>query len=56
MADTVGAGDAFLAALLAALLGGAGPAAALDRANRLGAFVAGHRGATPPYGLADVFG
>ena len=56
VADTVGAGDAFLAALLAALLGGAGPAAALDRANRLGAFVAGHRGATPPYGLADVFG
>jgi fructokinase len=48
--DTVGAGDAFLAALLAALLlRRAAPRRALADACRLGEFVAASDGATPPY-------
>lgn len=48
--DTIGAGDAFLAAFLAAHLGrGETPRAALAAACRLGEFIAGREGATPPY-------
>jgi fructokinase len=48
--DTVGAGDAFLAALLAGLLSRhEKPAAALAAACRMGEFVAGCDGATPAY-------
>jgi len=47
--DTVGAGDAFVAALLAGWLEGRAPAETLERANRLGAYVAGRRGAMPEY-------
>ncbi|MBL9215041.1 MAG: carbohydrate kinase [Opitutaceae bacterium] len=48
--DTVGAGDAFLAGLLAGrLLHREPPAKALARACRLGEFVAARDGATPPY-------
>ncbi len=48
--DTVGAGDAFTAGLLAGLLlHREAPAAALARACRLGEFVASHDGATPAY-------
>jgi sugar/nucleoside kinase (ribokinase family) len=47
--DTVGAGDAFLAALVAGWLEGRAPQAALERANRLGAYVAAQRGAMPAY-------
>lgn len=47
--DTVGAGDSFLATLLDALLSGAAPAAALERACRVGAFVATQQGATPAH-------
>lgn len=48
--DTVGAGDAFLAALLAAVLKrNESPASALKSACRLGEFVASRDGATPPY-------
>ncbi len=50
--DTVGAGDAFLGALLAALLRhGATPAQALARACRVAEFVAARDGATPPYAI-----
>ncbi|MEO7599455.1 MAG: PfkB family carbohydrate kinase, partial [Opitutus sp.] len=49
--DTVGSGDAFLGALLGALLNSASPATALSRACRLGEFVASQDGATPEYGL-----
>lgn len=50
--DTVGAGDAFLAALLAAIVIKSKPApAALASACRLGEFVASHDGATPSYSL-----
>ncbi|MEM6784392.1 MAG: carbohydrate kinase [Bacteroidota bacterium] len=53
--DTVGAGDSFLAMLLRGLLAGDDAPLALDRANRLGAFVAGQPGATPAYSYADLF-
>jgi fructokinase len=46
--DTVGAGDAFLAVLLAGLLGGADAGALLQHANLIGAYVATQRGAVPP--------
>jgi fructokinase len=46
--DTVGAGDAFLAALLSGLLLGHSPADVLPYANAVGAFVATQSGATPP--------
>lgn len=47
--DTVGAGDAFLAALLAGMLEGRTGAGLLAFANRLGAYVATHSGAGPTY-------
>jgi fructokinase len=47
--DTVGAGDAFLATLLAGILEGWPPRTVLARANRLGAYLAGCLGATPDY-------
>ena len=48
--DTVGSGDAFLAAFLAGILTrGKTPSAALALACRMGEFVAGCDGATPPY-------
>jgi fructokinase len=54
--DTIGAGDSFLAALLAALLGRrAAPDIALATACRVGEFVASCDGATPPY-ATDVRG
>jgi len=49
VADTVGAGDAFLSAFLSGLLDGRDGAPLLDLANRLGAYVASHDGAFPPY-------
>jgi len=47
VADTVGAGDAFTAALVHHFLRGAGLAAMNEAANRVGAWVASHAGATP---------
>lgn len=52
--DTVGAGDAFLAALLTGLLDGEDGPTLLEYANRLGAFVASRSGALPSY-PADAF-
>ncbi|MDB6169825.1 MAG: kdgK 2 [Verrucomicrobia bacterium] len=49
VADTVGSGDAFLAAFLAGQLQGLDPAAALGCACRLGEWVASQAGATPDY-------
>jgi fructokinase len=50
--DTVGAGDAFTAGLLAGLLRyQESPGRALERACRLGEFVASADGATPDYRL-----
>lgn len=48
VADTVGAGDAFLAALVAGLFAGYTDGRLLEAANRLGAHVAAQPGATPP--------
>lgn len=51
--DSVGAGDAFLAALVCSLfLYNEPPERALERACALGAYVAGCRGATPEHGDA----
>lgn len=47
--DTIGAGDSFLAMLIAELLHGQTPPVAMDRAARLAAYVASHPGATPHY-------
>lgn len=55
VADTIGAGDAFLAALVAAWLAGAAAPLALAQACRLGEYVASQRGATPPH-RADARG
>lgn len=52
--DTVGAGDAFLAALLSGLLAGRAPEATLELANRFGAFVATQLGPTPDYDVAKL--
>lgn len=49
VADTVGSGDAFLAALVAGLHAGWTPAEALAGACRLGEWVASQPGATPAY-------
>jgi fructokinase len=45
--DSVGAGDAFAATLAVELVRATRPGAALERANRYAAFVAGQRGAMP---------
>lgn len=45
--DTVGAGDAFMAGLMVGLTRGTDPREVLERACRLGAYVASHDGATP---------
>ena len=54
VSDTVGAGDAFLAALVAGLLRSPkDPEPILANASRLGGFVASRKGATPDYTLPD---
>ena len=47
VADTIGAGDAFLAGAVSGILTGKADAEILAFANRLGAFVASRHGATP---------
>jgi fructokinase len=47
--DTIGSGDAFLATFLVGHLRGEATAVTLERACRVGAYVATQRGATPPY-------
>lgn len=54
--DTVGAGDAFLAAFLAGVLTGRSDEHALDLACRLGAYVATQPGAVPGYEAASLDG
>ncbi|UOQ52265.1 carbohydrate kinase family protein [Hymenobacter cellulosivorans] len=52
--DTIGSGDAFLAALLSGWLAGQEPQELLRFACATGALVAMHRGATPSFTAADV--
>jgi fructokinase len=56
VSDTVGAGDAFGAALVSALHEGAGLRDAGDRACALGALVASKRGAVPDYAIEELEG
>jgi fructokinase len=52
--DTIGSGDAFLAALLYKIHNGTPAAEALEFANGLGAFIASCEGACPSYEIAAV--
>ncbi|GGF22655.1 fructokinase [Hymenobacter cavernae] len=52
--DTIGSGDAFLAALLTGWQAGLSPTECLHRACATGALVATHQGATPIISEADV--
>lgn len=54
VADAVGAGDAFAAGLLHAILDGRTPADALAFANRLGALVASRPGALPAWTADEI--
>ncbi|RFM26772.1 carbohydrate kinase family protein [Deminuibacter soli] len=54
IADTVGCGDAFLAALLCKQLEGATVADSLAFANQLAAFIGTQQGACPDYHPADI--
>jgi fructokinase len=53
--DTVGSGDAFLAGLIAKLLGNASPVEALEFASGLGAFIATQKGACPKYEVDEIY-
>jgi fructokinase len=52
--DTVGAGDSFLAGLIARLSGGSSPEKALEYACATGAFVASRNGAVPEYSPEEI--
>lgn len=54
VADTVGAGDSFLASLITSLLAGKSPQKAIDFACAVGALVAGSVGANPEISLVEV--
>jgi fructokinase len=54
VADTVGAGDAFAAALVHGLGSGWTPVRVSDFANRVGAVVASRPGAIPPWTMDDI--
>lgn len=54
VADTVGAGDSFLAALIASLLAGEQPQAAIDFACAVGALVASSSGANPEISFVEI--
>jgi len=56
VADTVGAGDAFLAGYISSILSGSEPGDSLDFACRTGAFVASRAGGTPAYTLEELRG
>jgi fructokinase len=52
--DTIGAGDAFAAAMIRNLYTDTSPSAACAFACRVGGFVASRRGAVPAYTLSDI--
>ena len=53
--DTVGAGDSFLASLIAQLLSNGNPQKAIDFASAVGSIVAGHEGANPEIKEEDIY-
>ena len=55
VADTVGSGDSFLAALLTKLLDGKSPGESLQFACAVGALIAGYHGACPNYSTEEIF-
>jgi fructokinase len=54
VADTVGSGDAFLAAFLSQMIHGAPPEKMLDFACALGALIASYPGACPDYDIHEI--
>jgi fructokinase len=54
VADTVGSGDAFLAAFLSQLIDRSPPETMLDFACAMGALIASYRGACPEYHTAEI--
>ena len=54
VADTIGSGDSFLAAVISKLMDKASPEEALDFASALGAFIASRSGACPGYEISEV--
>ena len=54
VADTIGSGDAFLAAMLCQQLKGTLPAAALEFASAVGAFIATKNGGCPQYNPEEI--
>ncbi|HEX6430189.1 MAG TPA: carbohydrate kinase [Niastella sp.] len=54
VADTVGSGDAFLAAFLSQLIDRAPPEKMLDFACAMGALIASYRGACPEYHIQEI--
>lgn len=54
VADTVGSGDAFLAAFLSQLIDNAPPEKMLDFACATGALIASYRGACPEYDIDEI--
>ncbi|HSK43554.1 MAG TPA: carbohydrate kinase [Candidatus Binatia bacterium] len=55
VADTIGAGDAFSAALLHGINAGWTAPQIADFANRVGALIASHSGGTPKWTMAEAF-
>ena len=54
VADTVGSGDSFLAAIIAKTIEGKSPEDALDFACKTGAFIASKTGGTPIYDMTEI--
>lgn len=54
VADTVGSGDSFLAAILSQTIDKVSPEVMLDFANRLAATIATHKGGMPDYDLKEL--
>ena len=54
LADTIGAGDAFLAGLLSQMAGGSDLQRALAFSSALGALVASRTGPCPPYDISEI--
>lgn len=54
LADTIGAGDAFLAGLLSQMAGGSDLQRALAFSSALGALVASRTGPCPPYDVSEI--